>query len=138
MYDKNYVILIAIAFIAIMTSPMWYHTIIAGEVIKEPDLELPEEGNCVEDADWMRAHHMSLLKEWRDEVVRHGDREYQSSEYGEVYNKTTDECFNSGCHAEAGYEEFCDECHTYNGLRTPNCFTDCHTHPTQEEEGFGS
>lgn len=122
MYDAKYVILIAIAFIIAITSPIWYHAVV-GKVIAEPELELPP-GHCIEDKEWMKANHMRLLKEWRDEVVRHADRTYYSFTYpGEAYDKNTETCFK--CHTSKA--NFCDKCHDYNGV-TPNCW-DCHATP---------
>jgi len=75
---------------------------------------------CVEDRNFMRARHMRLLDNWRDEVVRENKREYVNTK-GEHFEKSlTGTCLK--CHSNK--EEFCDSCHKATGVE-PYCF-DCH------------
>ena len=78
-----------------------------------PNLVIPAEAGskCVEETAYMRANHMIVLKNSRDEAVREGVRKISHS----LHN-----C--SSCHTSR--EEFCDRCHEYVGAN-PECF-DCH------------
>ncbi len=76
-------------------------------------------GTCVEEAGHMRDAHMDLLNDWRDTVVRDGQRYYERD--GEqVMMSLTRTCLD--CHGSR--EEFCTKCHDYLGV-TPHCW-DCH------------
>lgn len=81
----------------------------------EPFLEKPDpiHTECVRDTDYMRYHHWELLRQTREEVVRHGKR-------GEVSLKGCGECHTSR-------ERFCDKCHNATSLK-PDCFG-CHYYP---------
>lgn len=128
MYDKGKVLLGIVVFLAVFTIPFWYSQI-TGEADEAPDLEpalqaVRDAGNndCIESADWMRAHHPKLLVDWRNEVVRGADRTYESEEYGTIFDKSlTDTCLEQ-CHTDKS--EFCDQCHTYTGVQ-PGCW-ECH------------
>jgi hypothetical protein len=71
---------------------------------------------CVKgyDAKYMRYHHMYLLKEVRDRVIRDGHREDGIG---------LSQC--RECHEER--ERFCNRCHDTVNL-TPDCFG-CHYYP---------
>lgn len=85
-----------------------------------PEINAMTDKQCVEDADWMREHHMQLLNEWRDEVVRGGEIMYVSSN-GKVYEKSLDDtCLK--CHSNP--EEFCNKCHENANVEL-YCW-DCH------------
>ncbi len=124
MYDKEKVLLGIVIFLALFTLPIWYSQI-TGDADAEPYVEIaPEAGaQCVESADYMRAKHMDLLDEWREDVVRGADREYESDTYpGVIYDKSlTDTCLEQ-CHTNKS--EFCDSCHGYVDVR-PKCW-ECH------------
>ena len=82
----------------------------------EPFLDMPVgEDRCVfgHDTEYMRFHHMNVLKELRDWGVRDG-RERTA---------TFLEC--EGCHTNR--ERFCDRCHIEVNLY-PDCF-ECHYYP---------
>lgn len=89
-----------------------------GDAPLKPDLDPGIDSDvteCVRDVDYMRMNHMLLLKDERAEAVRHGEREDSNS---------IKECFT--CHT---YEDFCEECHKYNGVE-PTCFGEtggCHS-----------
>jgi len=123
MYNRGWVILLILIVLGIFFVPYLYNRAAPG-FEQVPDLEKPDEEHCVEDVQWMRAHHMQLLKEWREEVVRHSERTYHSFTFeGEEYDKNTETCF--GCHESKA--DFCDKCHNYAGTK-PNCW-DCHSTP---------
>ena len=111
-------------------------------------LLLPDEGlgtlqvydGCVQEVEDMRANHMSLLIDWRDGVIRHGDTstvEINGQAFAKSLTKT---CL--GCHTDR--ETFCNGCHTYvstlpawparntsipsDGIRCWNC----HLQPSEE------
>ena len=112
-------------FILIAAFPLLY-TFAAGGSKEQPTLEAGKKiglDGCVEDADYMRAYHMDLLNEWRDLVVRDGERVYVSTT-GEKYEMSlSNTCMK--CHVSK--VNFCDSCHNYVSV-TPYCW-DCHVEP---------
>ncbi len=127
MYNKNMVLAGVIAFIILMTAPFWLN---AGRDFEELKLDLPKfEKECVEPASWMRANHMQLLDEWRNDVVRDGERDYTSEHFPgghdnkEFKKSLTLTCLD--CHDKK--KDFCDKCHTYAGVK-PYCWA-CHVVP---------
>jgi len=102
------------------TLPIWYGFVFGGTVPR-PVLEKPTGTACVEPVEFMRTRHMSLLNEWRDQVVRQGQTIYVSSSTRQEHRmRLTGTCL--GCHGDmAG---FCGRCHDYSGVR-PNCWN-CH------------
>ncbi len=137
MYDTGKIVIGIIVFLAIFSIPFVYSQV-SGDADEVPDLEpalesLTSQGlQCVEDVDYMRAKHMDLLVNWRDEVVRGADREYVSENSGEIFDKSlTDTCLEQ-CHTNKS--DFCDQCHTYVNVQ-PGCW-ECHNvWPQQPEEG---
>ncbi len=136
MYDKGKIITGLVIFIAIVSFPFWGS--ISGPVEK-PQPVIKVSGQCIESADYMRANHMQLLDEWRNSVVRDGDRVYVSKTYGTKHDKslssTGSSLVSSGekqscmsCHSNK--KEFCDTCHTYASV-TPYCWT-CHIAPEEK------
>ncbi len=70
MYDTGKIITGLIIFTGLMTYPIWRG--VAGNV---PKLEKPTiSRDCVAPIQYMRTSHMKLLDEWRDEVLRDGNR----------------------------------------------------------------
>ena len=123
MNDVGKIVIGLIIFIGVITFPVWY--VLANEsAASVPELEIvTEEENCVESVPYMRAKHMDLLSDWRQSVVREGDRTYISSS-GREYNKSlTGTCLD--CHSNKA--EFCDKCHDYAGVK-PSCWG-CHIVP---------
>jgi len=141
MNDKRVIVVGLVIALVVLTFPFWY-TLGAGRPVT-PEWELPD-GNCVEDD--MRARHMSLLDEWRDLVVRKGEKKpYISEAYGTPYEMSLTKTCLSGCHATATDREvasvgedfptanratFCHQCHDYANVR-PTCW-DCHVEPQGE------
>jgi len=76
-------------------------------------------------ADYMRANHMQLLNEWRDNVLRDGNREILEIN-GVKYPKGLQTACMT-CHSQK--EKFCDSCHTYAAV-DPYCW-DCHLTPNE-------
>ena len=123
MYDGKYIIPGLIVFVALMTFPIWKNMGNAGPV---PKPEKPKEATkCVEATEFMRTSHMKLLDDWRDEVLRDGNRK-QIVVNGVKYDKSLmNGCLR--CHADK--KKFCDECHTYASVK-PYCW-DCHYVPKE-------
>jgi hypothetical protein len=115
-----------IVFLALATSPLWLNAA-SDQPATMPELKLPaEETACVEATETMRATHMQMLNDWRDRVVRQGERAYQATD-GKTYEMSlTRTCL--GCHTNKA--EFCDRCHDYAAV-TPYCW-DCHVDPKGE------
>jgi hypothetical protein len=108
---------LAIAVVA-LTFPFWYNLAI-GSPTPSPELDTPD-GQCVEDTEYMRAHHMDLLDEWRDAVVRDGDTSPVVVEGKEYPKSLTRGCLE--CHTTR--QKFCYECHNYANVE-PTCW-ECH------------
>ena len=123
MSDALKIIAGLVIFLVIVTSPMWYH-LVSGTTPDAPELEMPVDAKeCVEATAYMRTYHMDMLNEWRDDVVRDGDRTHVSPD-GVEYDKSLSRTCMS-CHSDK--EKFCDRCHDYAGV-TPYCW-DCHVEP---------
>lgn len=131
-YDSGKVIAGLIVFLAIFTSPIWINAL--GRDVPVPKPELPKvEKQCVREASWMRANHMQLLNEWRNEVVR-STRHFDPATGQEVNPREdsykigfpkTQKSLTLGClKCHDNTEKFCDRCHTYTGV-DPFCW-DCH------------
>jgi hypothetical protein len=126
MSDKGVIVVGLIIFVGLVTFPFWYtRTAAGGDTLAAPDVELPTDATqCVEDKPFMIAHHMELLNQWRDAVVRQGEAEYTSRAFGTHYEMSlTRTCLR--CHSNG--QTFCDRCHTYADVH-PRCW-DCHVEP---------
>lgn len=122
MHDKGKVIAGIVVFFVIVLFPIWF-TGAFGD-FTPPDVDpQAKSGTCVRDKDWMTAHHMDLLDEWRDDVVRDGDRGPVVIDGVEWEKSLTRTCLD--CHQS--YDKFCNECHTYADAQ-PNCW-ECHLIP---------
>ncbi len=124
MSDKGKVISGLVVFVVLVTFPVWY-TLGAGADGSRPELELPTDGTrCAEDKEYMTANHMGLLDEWRNAVVREGERDYTSKAFGTQFemslSRTCMKCHNNS-------DTFCNRCHTYADVK-PLCW-DCHFEP---------
>jgi hypothetical protein len=118
-----------VVFLVLATSPLWYNALSASPA-DMPRLDLPPNGaqQCVETKEYMRASHMDLLNAWRDEVVRTGLRDYQSTLSGRTFDKSLSRtCMD--CHSNKA--EFCDRCHDYLAV-SPYCW-DCHVEPREAQ-----
>ncbi len=129
LYNRGIILAGIAVFLILATGPFWYGR---GKTVAPPDLKLDtpaieqlKEKLCVEPAPFMRANHMRLLNDWRDLVVREGERTYTAAD-GKVYEiSLTGTCLK--CHSNK--ETFCDRCHDYAGV-TPSCWN-CHIIPEE-------
>jgi hypothetical protein len=129
MFDAGKVIIGLLIFIILISFPIWYN-VAGGKATYVPELEKASRGSdCVRPTQWMRYNHMDLLDDWRDQVVREGDR-YEEGSNGSVYEKSlTHTCLD--CHQNKN--QFCDKCHDYLSV-DPYCW-DCHINPKEMNYG---
>jgi hypothetical protein len=131
-YDKGKILTGVVIFRILLAFPMYYLAA-SGDAGYVPDPVLPEgETQCVEDADWMKDYHMTLLIDWRETVVRDGVRTYVAEDGKEYTISLTGTCLQQ-CHVEK--DEFCDQCHIYVGAE-PTCWR-CHVETVEGEEAEG-
>ena len=124
MYNGGKIIAGLIIFVALLTFPFYINQ---GKSIEkaEPSLDTPvinqlEKKECVRPKDEMKAGHMKILDQWRDEVVRDGNRGLINVG-GRVFEKS----LQNGCmQCHSNKKKFCGECHRYTGI-DPYCW-DCH------------
>ena len=129
MSDKPIIVAGLVVFLALVTFPIWY-TLAASGQVPPLDRDYPEDvPRCVENKDWMVANHMILLKKWRQEIVRDGDKEpYKSDDFDTYHAKSlTGTCMQ--CHSrkemcDANGDTSCVQCHNYASV-APACW-DCH------------
>ncbi|MDM8216751.1 sulfate reduction electron transfer complex DsrMKJOP subunit DsrJ [Desulfovibrio piger] len=125
MYNAKAVIVGIIIFAGIFSAPFWVN-FNGTRDYKRPELELPKTPNekaCIESAEFMRANHMTLLNEWRDQALRNENRVYVASDGKKWTISLQNTCMK--CHDN--YAEFCDKCHVTNNV-DPYCWT-CHILP---------
>jgi len=125
MYDAGKIIVGLVVFVLLAVSPLLFN-MLTEEGPEAPEIGYPTNGSteCVEAKDYMIPNHMDLLNEWRDEVVREGQRDYVSSSNGKTFDMSLSRtCMD--CHSNKA--EFCDACHTYLAV-SPYCW-DCHVEP---------
>lgn len=127
MRDRGWIITGLLVFLGLVLYPVW-HGLIAHTTANPPMLLLPaHEKECVAPLNYMRCSHMKLLVQWRRDVVLHNQSKYVAYN-GKVYNiSLVGTCLK--CHNR---QEFCVRCHTYVGIRTPNCWS-CHVAPELAE-----
>jgi hypothetical protein len=137
LYDGGKIFIGLVIFVAFAAFPFYYNV---GKVNAkpEPKTDTPAiqewekqhgKKQCVESKEFMRTEHMQLLNNWRDSVVRDGNRGYMSDTHTVRFNMSLqNECMK--CHANK--KKFCDECHNYMAVK-PYCW-DCHIAPKEEEK----
>ena len=127
MYNGGKIIAGVIAFLCLITFPIWYN-VVGGKASYRPELKIvTEEKNCVEPVQYMRESHMQLLNDWRDTVVREGKRVYAAAD-GKMHTMSlTNTCLS--CHSNKA--DFCDRCHNYVEV-TPTCWN-CHVIPEEKK-----
>lgn len=125
MYNAKAVIIGIVIFVAVFSSPFWTSWI--GQDYTKTGVVLPAgEKQCIEDTEFMRAQHMRLLDEWRDQALRVENRVYESALNGKKWViSLQNTCMK--CHSN--YTEFCEKCHVANSVY-PYCWT-CHIIPTE-------
>jgi len=130
MYDAGKIIPGLIIFVAIAAFPVLYNQGNAGHKpdpkIDTPAIKALAEKRCVESKDFMKAGHMKLLNDWRDTVVRSGNRVYVGAGGKHYTMSLQNTCMN--CHSNK--TKFCDECHNYMAV-TPYCWQ-CHLAPKEK------
>ncbi len=82
---------------------------------------------CIAQTEWMRAHHMQLLNQWRHDSVREGNRTHVTRD-GRMFDKSLNTCL--GCHASNPM--FCFMCHQYANVK-PTCWN-CHISPMESNK----
>ncbi len=128
MYNKRTIIPGLAIFVLFVTFPLWFNAFSTASTVPKTELPPGGEKQCVASASEMRASHMALLNEWRDEVLRDGGR-IAVTVNGKEYRKGLQmACMQ--CHTNK--EKFCDSCHEYVSV-TPYCW-DCHLTPTAAAE----
>jgi len=128
MYNKRTIIPGLAIFVLFVTFPLWFNAFSTASTVPKPELPPGGEKQCVASATEMRASHMALLNEWRDDVLRDGGRVAVTVD-GKEYRKGLQmACMQ--CHSNK--EKFCDSCHDYVSV-TPYCW-DCHLTPTAAAE----
>jgi len=125
MYNKGTIIPGLIIFVLFVTFAVWFNGFTTAGDLPKPELPPGGEKHCIASAEYMRANHMQLLNEWRDNVLRDADREILEID-GVKYPKGLQmACMK--CHSRK--EKFCDSCHTYAAV-DPYCWN-CHLSPTE-------
>ena len=121
MYDTTKV-LIGLGLFAVVFGYPFLNNL--GSDYEPPALAKAKQEPCIEDTEWMRANHMSLLDDWRHAVSRDGLRMYTSFTTGKEYvaslQRTCMECHGT-------YDQFCKKCHDDNSVSV-YCW-DCHVTP---------
>jgi hypothetical protein len=120
MYDSGKILTGLVIFLGIVTFPIWFN-LASGEAAQAPKPKIVTEAKqCVAPTAYMRSSHMAMLNQWRDLVVREGNRVYVAPDGKEYSMSLSNGCLD--CHSNK--TEFCDQCHVYIGV-TPYCW-DCH------------
>jgi len=128
MYDSGKIIVGLIIGLILLSFPFWYNLGTAAAPVPDPKLTAKAKaaGQCIEPKAQMKTSHMKILDEWRDIVVRDGERLYVADD-GKQYNMSLQNtCMD--CHSSK--KEFCDQCHDYLGVK-PFCW-DCHIEPEEK------
>jgi hypothetical protein len=120
-------------FVILFTYPFW-HAAALGTQAKQPVLTLPAQAKeCVAPVAEMRAAHMKLLIDWRENMVRDGVRRVHAFN-GKDYDASLTKTCLGQCHTDRA--AFCDRCHTYSGVSSLYCW-DCHNKPQQMASAGG-
>lgn len=124
MYDKKIVIPLLVVIVFALTYPVWSlfgKSSVAPELsLDTPEIQAMAEKKCIEDTEFMRSEHMTLLNEWRIKSVREGTHIYLATDGKEYEMSLQNTCLS--CHSNKA--EFCDSCHTYADV-DPDCWV-CH------------
>lgn len=117
------VALVCVTSLAVVAAASQNETVANAGRVPVPVIPLGKGDSCVEDTDFMRRNHMSLLTHQRDETMREGIR-------GKAHSLK--ECIN--CHVVNGPDavpvtasspdHFCRACHDYAAVKI-DCFQ-CH------------
>ena len=110
---------VVVVLLVLMLIPLGF-SVARGDQMPDVFLELPEpdSARCVRETEYMRFHHMDLLKQIREEFIRDGIR-------GNVSLKNCRSCHPSRA-------RFCDKCHQAASVIL-DCFG-CHYYPEPGSE----
>ncbi len=121
MRDRGVIYCGLAVFLVAATFPAW-RDLSAHVSARGPNPVLPRnEKKCVAPLEYMKTSHMTLLLNWRESVVRSGEREFKASD-GKTYNMSLTSTCLTQCHGAKA--DFCDRCHNYAAV-SPPCW-DCH------------
>jgi hypothetical protein len=124
-YDSSKVITGIVIFVLLIASPFLYNATF-GNPSYVPEIKFETEATkCIESKEYMRANHMDMLDDWRNEVVRGESRIYKASDGKEYEKSLTNTCMS--CHISR--TEFCVKCHDYAAVKQPACWN-CHNDHT--------
>jgi hypothetical protein len=130
MSDKIKIYAGVMVFLGLVLFPVWYRpasgSSLAQQEIVVKTRTIPGKDQCVMPAAYMRTSHMILLDNWRQTVVRSGDRSYLSPDGRHFQRSLTGTCLD--CHSNKS--RFCDRCHNYLSVR-PDCW-ECHVEPRED------
>lgn len=128
MYNSGKVIIGIIIFVLLALTPFIINMASSADERNIPDMKYPEgHEECIRETDYMRAYHMDILNDWRDQVVRENIRYFNYN--GEKLEMSlTNTCMD--CHDNKA--DFCDQCHNYLDV-DPYCW-DCHFEQVPVEE----
>lgn len=141
-YDGGKIFVGLIIFIGLVTSPFLLN-IVKSNIVRDPKAaEIMQSMGlqCVEKKIFMRANHMQLLDEWRDSVVRKGNRLYKASDGKNYVMSLQNTCLNchsaknevcNACHNNIAIKHTCDGCHNSVAVK-PYCW-DCHIAPKEKK-----
>jgi hypothetical protein len=122
MRDRGVIYFGLAGFLALATFPLWRNVATAPTARGPSDVLPLKAKQCVAPVEYMRTSHMTLLMNWRDQVVRQGIRDYAAFDGQHYTMSLTSTCLKQ-CHS-VGKAEFCDRCHNYEAVSLP-CW-DCH------------
>ncbi len=128
MYDSGKIIAGLIIGIGLLSFPFWYNLGTAAAPAPEPILAdaAKAAGQCVDSKANMKTTHMQILDDWRNNVVRDGQRLYVAPNGNQYEMSLQNTCMT--CHTSK--KDFCDKCHNYTSV-SPFCW-DCHVAPEEK------
>ncbi len=129
MYNGGKIIAGLVIFVGLVFLPFFLSM---GKAVAKPDPKIDTpyiqhlaEKKCVESKQTMKTIHMQMLYDWRDAVVRDGDRIYVANDGKKYTMSLQNTCMK--CHSNK--KQFCDQCHNYLSVK-PYCW-DCHIAPKE-------
>ncbi len=129
MYNGGKIFIGLIIFVGLLILPFYLSM---GKAIAKPDPKVDTPvikqmavKQCVESKDFMKTAHMQMLNDWRDSVVREGNRLYTAAD-GKSYDMSLQ---NTCMRCHSNKKRFCDECHNFVAVK-PYCW-DCHLMPKE-------
>ena len=123
MKDKSLIAVGLGVFLLLAAYPVWNGLASAADPERPVLARAIDPSGCVEDTLFMRGNHAKLLNQWRNNVVRNGQRFYTTAAGMDVDMSLTGTCLS--CHGD--HEAFCDRCHDYSDVK-PTCWN-CHVNP---------